>query len=192
MDPDGYVFKHRGQAQLRVSALASFPSRETMEFSGVEAKMSFSVVSLGAELGAGWARICLEGCELGEEQSEKLVHGGYSLAAFQWRPLQLIGYRAAYKYVDLHADVGGLLGGVLDGSASRFRASLFAGGGLDVAIPFKRITIQRTPAEVARGLPHRGYVALVVGSSYRFHMVQTPSASPRHELLFALGVRGTM
>jgi hypothetical protein len=184
IDPDGFLYHYRGQAQVIVLG-SCFP--QNTSFGGIEAQLNFSLVSVGGALGVGYTHL-----EYEVNAEKKKTNGGYTHLTLQWRPLQLIGYRLAYRYLDVHGDLGVLAGGLTEGGQRSLRASLFTGGGLDFAVPLRTLSIRRTLAERSRNLPDHGRLQLVINLWYRAHLKQRPKDALAHELLLGLGLRGVM
>ena len=182
-DRDGFLYIMRGQGQLVVlSSLYGFN-----DFGSVELQLNFSMISAGVAVGFGYARV-----NVLTETSDRYYHGGYSQLAIQWRPLQLISPRVAYRYVDVHGDLGFIVGGLRRSGSSRLRGAVYGGGGLDVSIPLKKLKPKRTEEEIKKGMPSTGYLMLVITGQYRYMLKQVPEKADHHELVVGIGVRSVM
>jgi hypothetical protein len=182
-DRDVFLYVIRGQGQLvLLTSLYGFD-----DFGSVEAQLNVSMVSVGAAVGFGYNRV-----NVPTETSDRYYHGGFSHLAIQWRPLQLISPRIAYRYVDVHGDLGFIVGGLRRSGSSRLRGAIYGGVGLDGAIPLMKRKIKRTRSELRKGMPNIGYFMLVITAQYRYMLKQVPKDADRHELVLGIGVRSVM
>jgi hypothetical protein len=159
-----YLFRTQGQALL-LGSLGSFGD----QFGGIEAQANVSWVSVGLAAGLGYELLHLPR----NAPAPRTAGGVRANLALQWRFLALVDGRLV-RYIDPHADLGFLLGGLSDHGA-RFRGAVYTGGSLDLGIPLDGVFA------ISSGL-----VATV---QYRYFAKQTPGDARIHELLVGLGIR---
>jgi hypothetical protein len=147
-------------------------------FGGLELQANASKGSFGAAIGLRFDRVALP-----KDGAPQILEGGHVHLALQWRPLHLL-HRNAYQYVDVHADLGFLIGGLDESGTRLWRGAIYTGSGLDVCIPL----FAKRPGNVGwRDGLRRPQLVFTV--QYRHFFTQSPGSAPEHELLVGAGIR---
>ena len=169
--------KAQGQA-LVLTTVGDMPGH----FGGVELQVNASVLSFGVAAGVRYERVGRE--------SKNTLHGTHAQTSLQWRPLQICPCNL-YRYLDIHGDFGYAVGRLWGDGESHWRSGLFLGVGLDGGIPLWS-TLRRERGRDGMYRQRGGIFQLVFSVGYRYFALNRPPASPDHELLLGLGIRGVL